>query len=230
MSKPIRIALVGASGLIGTSLIRLGVGREDFRIVAIARRELTLPKGARMEVLVADPAHWDDAIAAANADVLVCALGTTWKSAGKDEAAFRAVDEALVPQCVRAAKAAGIRQVIVVSSVGADLGSKNFYLRVKGEVEYALGKLGIPRLDILRPGLLRGSRQESRPAERAAMLFSPLTDLLLHGTYRKYRSIRASDVARAIVGLTRERAAGRFVFEHDALLRAARRGGGDGEG
>lgn len=223
MSKPIRIALVGASGLIGSSLIRLAVGRSDIRVIAIARREIPLPPGARMEVLVADPANWADAIAAANADVLVCALGTTWKAAGKDEAVFRSVDQHLVLACGKAAKEAGIRQMIFVSSVGADAGTKNFYLLVKGETEQALGKLGIPRLDVLRPGLLRGPRVEVRPAERIGMILSPLLDLLMQGKYRKYRSVKAETMARAIVGLTREKAAGRFVFEHDGILRAARK-------
>jgi uncharacterized protein YbjT (DUF2867 family) len=224
MSKPTRIALVGASGLIGQSLIRLGVGRADFRIVAIARREVPLPPGARMEVLVADRAGWGDAIAAANADVLVSALGTTWAKAGKDEAAFRSVDLDLVLACGQAAKAAKIRQMIAISSVGADISSKNFYLRVKGEAEQALGRLGLSRLDIVRPGLLRGPREEFRAAERLGMIASPLLDLALLGAYRKYRSIRAETVAQAIVGLTREAMAGRFVFEHDAIVRAARRG------
>lgn len=224
MSKPTRIALVGATGLIGTSLIRLAVHRPDIRVIGISRREAALPPGARMELLVADPAKWGDAIAAANADVLVCTLGTTWKKAGKDEAAFRSVDQDLVLACGKAAKAAGIRQMIAVSSVGADPMARNFYLKVKGEVEQGLGKLGIPRLDLLRPGLLRGPRQELRPAEKLGMIASPVADLLMHGSYRKYRSVRAETVAQAIVGLTREVMAGRFVFEHDAILRAARRG------
>jgi uncharacterized protein YbjT (DUF2867 family) len=224
MSKPTRIALVGATGLIGMSLIRLAVNRPDIRIIAISRREVQLPPGARMEVLVADPAGWGDAIAAANADVLVCALGTTWKKSGKDEAAFRAVDQDLVLACGQAAREAGIRQMIAVSSIGADPLSKNRYLRVKGETEQALGRLGIPRLDILRPGLLRGPRGELRVGERVAMVLSPLTDLLMQGQYRKYRSVRSETMAEAIVGLTREKMAGRFVFEHDAILRAARKG------
>jgi uncharacterized protein YbjT (DUF2867 family) len=224
MSKPTRIALVGATGLIGMSLIRLAVTRPDIRIIGISRREAMLPPGARMEMLVAEPSGWGDAIAAANADVLVCALGTTWKKAGKDEAAFRAVDQDLVLACGKAAKAAGVRQMIAVSSVGADPLARNFYLRVKGETEQTLGKLGIPRLDILRPGLLRGPRAELRPAEKLGMIASPVADLLMHGQYRKYRSIRSETVAEAIVGLTREKMAGRFVFEHDAILRAARKG------
>lgn len=226
MSRQVRVALVGATGLIGQSLIRLAATRDDIRIVAIARREVPFPPGTRIEVLVADPEGWPDAIAAANAQVLVCALGTTWNRAGRDEAAFRAVDHDLVLQVAEAAKAAGIRQVIAVSSAGASLAAKNFYLRVKGEVEAALIKLRPIRLDVLRPGLLRGKRGgERRLGERLAILASPLTDVLLRGGYRKYRSIRADTMARAIVGLTHERAAGRFVHEHDALLRALRRAG-----
>mgnify|MGYP001767370439 CR=1 FL=1 len=224
MSKPTRIALVGATGLIGMSLIRLAVHRPDIRIIAISRREVPLPPGARMEVLVADTAGWADAIAAANADVLACALGTTWKKSGKDEAAFRAVDLDLVLACGQAAKAAGLRQMIAVSSVWADPLSKNRYLRTKGDAEQGLGRLGIPRLDILRPGLLRGPREELRVGEKIGMLVSPLADLLMQGRYSKYRSIRADTMAEAIVGLTREKMAGRFVFEHDAILRAARKG------
>jgi uncharacterized protein YbjT (DUF2867 family) len=225
MSKPVRIALVGATGLIGMSLIRFGLGKSDmFRIVGIARREVPLPKGARMEMLLADPSAWGDAIAAAQADVLVCALGTTWRKVGKDETAFRAVDHDLVLACAKAGRDAGVRQFILVSSVGADPASKNFYLRVKGEIEQAVGKLGYPRYDVLRPGLLRGPRAERRVAEGLAQIVSPLADLLLLGKYRRYRSLKAETMAKAIVGLTREKAAGRFVFEHDAILRAARRG------
>jgi hypothetical protein len=80
------------------SLIRLAVDRTDIRIIAIARRESGLPPGARMEVLVADPENWAMRLPLPM-PILVCALGTTWKKAGKDEAAFRAVDQELVLAC-----------------------------------------------------------------------------------------------------------------------------------
>ena len=218
----VRIALVGGSGMIGRAVIAAATGRGDVRIVAIARTELALPSGARIEGVVADPATWSAAIAEAGADVMVIALGTTWRKSGKDEAAFRAVDQELVLECARAAKAAGVRRLIAVSSVGADAAAKNFYLRVKGEVEGALGKLGFERLDLIRPGLLRGLRAERRAAERLAMLVSPVLDLALHGQWRRYRSVRADVVARAILGLARERGRGRFVHDYDAIMRAAR--------
>ena len=223
MSEPLRLVLVGATGLIGTTLMQRAVGRERYRLTAIARREVALPEGARMELLVADAADWGEAIAAANASVIVIALGTTWRAAGRDEAAFRAVDKDLVLASAQAAKSAGVRQCIVVSSVGALASSGNRYLRVKGEVEEALAKLRFERLDILRPGLLRGPRAERRPAERLAMLASPLADSLLHGGARKYRSVRATTMADAILAFAVEKPRGRFTHEHDAIVRAAAR-------
>lgn len=225
MYSPLRICVVGATGLTGYALLERAVSRSDVRMVGVARREVPLPPGARMEMLLADPAGWPDAIAAANAQVLVIALGTTRKAVGGDEAAFRAVDHDLVLACAKAAQAAGIGHVIVVSSAGADRAAKNFYLRVKGEMEADLARLRLRRLDILRPGLLRGPRRESRPLERAAMLLAPVFDVLLRGQYRQYRSVRVEALADAIFALAREKAAGRFVHDQDALRYAVRRAG-----
>lgn len=222
MSNLLRIALVGATGLVGRSLIELVSRREDVRITGIARRETALPKGARMEMFVADPDRWGEVIAAIRPEVLICGLGTTWKKAGRDEAAFRAVDHGLVLQTARAAQANGVGRMVAVSSVGADAQSKNFYLRVKGETERDLAKVGFKRLDILRPGLLRGERGgDRRRGERLGIAISPLTDLFLHGKARKYRSISAESVAQAALALALRKAAGKFAHDHDGIIRAA---------
>lgn len=214
-----RICLVGASGLVGSMVLEAATGRADMRIVAVTRGELPLPEGARMEVLAGPVESWSELIAAARAEVLVCALGTTIARAGSQEA-FRAVDLDLVLACGRAARAAGIEHMIVVSSVGAQRGSRNFYLSVKGEMEDALGKLGFGRLDILRPGLLRGWRKERRRLEGIGQVVAPLADtLILHGPWSRLRSIRARDLARVILFLTFERARGRFVAENETFKR-----------
>ena len=115
--------------------------------------------------------------------------------------------------------------MIVVSSVGADSGSSNFYLRTKGEMEVELRKAGLRRLDVLRPGLLLGRRRESRPLERLAAVLAPVMNLFLHGGLRKYRAIDASTIADAIFALSQQRSAGRFAHEYDAMLYAIRRAG-----
>ncbi|ANY20130.1 hypothetical protein A6F68_01617 [Tsuneonella dongtanensis] len=222
MSDPLRIALVGSTGLIGGEIMKLAVGREDVRLVAIARREAPLPAGARMEMFVADPTKWGEVFEAIRPTAVICALGTTWKKSGRDEAAFRAVDHDLVIATARAAKAQGVERFVTVSSAGADALSKNRYLRTKGEVERELAAIRFKRLDVLRPGLLKGRRTgDLRAAERIAIMLSPLADMAMQGKYRAYRSIKAELVAKAAMALAMRKAAGRFVHDNDAILRAA---------
>ncbi|WP_301750010.1 NAD(P)H-binding protein [uncultured Erythrobacter sp.] len=220
---PVRIALVGATGLIGRRVIELASAGDDVRIVGIARREVPLPPGARMEMFVAEPAKWGEVLDAVRPRALICALGTTWKKAGRDEAAFRAVDYGLVVATAEMAKRAGVPNMVVISAAGADARSKSLYMCVKGETEEALSRIGFKRLDILHPGLLRGTRTDDlRFAERAAIIAAPLIDPLLSGSWQRFRSIDAGLVAEAALGLALRRAGGRFTHDNEAMRRAAR--------
>lgn len=222
-SSPARLCIVGATGLIGRRAIEMTSAGDEVRLVGVARREAPLPPGARMEMFVADPAKWGEVFEAVRPRALICALGTTWKKAGRDEAAFRAVDYDLVLGTATAAHEAGIPNMVLVSSVGADPMAKSLYLRVKGEVEAAVSKVGFKRLDILHPGLLRGSRSDDfRPLERAAMVLAPLVDPILKGDWERYRSSQADLVVEAALGLALRRAAGRFTHDNEAMKRAAR--------
>lgn len=222
MSDALRLCLVGATGLIGARVMEECVGREDIRLQAIARREANLPKGIRIEYFVADPANWGQVFEALRPKAVICALGTTWKKSGEDEAAFRAVDHDLVLSTARAALENGVDRFVAVSSVGADAASKNFYLKVKGETERELTRMRFPRLDILRPGLLVGNRQnDRRVAERMGIAAAPLANLFMHGKYRQYRGIKAEIVARGALALAKRAARGRFVHDNDAIMRAA---------
>lgn len=220
---PERIGMVGATGLIGRRVIEISSAGDQARIVGIARRESTLPEGARMEMFVAEPAKWGEVMEAVKPRALICALGTTWKKAGRDEAAFRAVDQDLILQTAEAAKAAGIANMVLISAAGADAASKTLYMKVKGETENLVSKVGFKRLDILRPGLLRGAREgDFRFAEKVGMTFAPLIEPLLPSRYEMYHSIGADIVAEAALGLAMRRAAGRFTHDNEAMKRAAR--------
>lgn len=223
MSEPVRIAVLGSTGLIGRRILEEVRYRPDVRVIAIARREFELPHDARMECFVADPEAWGEVLTQLEPDCIINALGTTWKRAGRDEEAFRAVDQHLVVNTAKAAREGGVERMVTISSVGANPGAKNFYLRVKGEVERDLTKLKFKRLDILQPGLLRGRRVDDlRFGEGLAKIASPLIDPFMTGGLRKYRSISSQLVANAALGLATRKAAGRFTHDHDAILRAAR--------
>ncbi|MCR2835023.1 NAD(P)H-binding protein [Parerythrobacter lacustris] len=222
MSEQVRIALVGATGLVGRAIIEQSVGRADYRLLALARREVPVPTGATMDVVVAEPTAWGEVMGKFRPQVLISALGTTIGKMGGDKDAFRAIDFDLVVDTARAAHEHGVERCVVVSSVNADPRAKMFYPKVKGEAEQALMKIGFKRLDLLRPGLLRGKRADDpRFLEKAAMVVSPLTDLLMQGKYRSLRSISAQDVAQAALVLAHRKANGRFSHEHDALKLAA---------
>ena len=95
---------------------------------------------------------------------------------------------------------------------------------MKGETERELTKLRFNRLDILRPGLLRGKREnDRRMGERIGIAAAPVANLLLHGKYRQYRAIEAETVAQAAIALAKSAARGRFVHDNDGILRAAKR-------
>ncbi len=215
-----RILLIGATGLIGRQLADLMLA-DGAELHALVRRPTgrTAP-GWRESV--APPDRWPGLVRAAGGDVAISALGTTWRAAGSEQA-FRAVDQQMVTDFARAAHEAGIGRMILVSSVGADAGARAFYLRVKGETEAALGAIGFARLDLVRPGLLRGDRgSERRRGERIGIALSPLTNVLLRGRLDRFGAIDAADVARATARLTACDAPGRFVHHNRALLQLAR--------
>jgi uncharacterized protein YbjT (DUF2867 family) len=223
MTGPVRVALVGATGLVGRRVIEIASAGDEVRILGIARRETPLPRGARMEMFVAEPGKWGEVLGAVRPRALICALGTTWKKAGRNEAAFRAVDHDLVLATAEAAKRAGVPNLVLVSAAGAEKRSKALYLRVKGETEEAASRIGFKRLDILHPGLLRGERDDDlRLAERAALFAAPLIEPLLSGKWEQFRSVDAGLVAEAALGLALRRAGGRFTHDNEAMRRAAR--------
>ncbi len=222
MTDQTRILLLGGSGLVGGEVIRQAIGRDDVRLMAVSRREIDLPIGARMEVFLAPVTGWDKAINAIAAEHVICAIGTTRKKEDGDEEAVHRIDHDLVNSTAQMAKDAGAKSFTVISSVGASEQSTNYYLATKGEMERSLAKLRFSRLDIIRPGLLKGARvNDPRLLETVGKIASPLVDLFLNSEKRKYRSISASLVAQAALQSSLERTPGRFFQHHDEILKLA---------
>lgn len=208
------VLIAGATGLTG----RIVVERLENADVHIILRKPVAGFPEYVVQHVADPAAWPDIIRRQKTDVAISCLGTTWKKSGRIEMAFRAVDHDLVLAVAVAAKAAGAKHFISISSVGASAKASGLYLRTKGETDAALMAMGFARLDILQPGLLIGARSDDpRLGERLGMMISPLTNLLTPQVFSKYRSISAETVATAICRLVRETDEGLFIHENDAI-------------
>ena len=135
--RKMRTALIaGATGLIGGACLeRLLADSKYRRVIAIVRRPLTVVH-PKLESHVTDFDQLETLEPAAIDDVF-CALGSTIKKAGSEEA-FRKIDLGYPKALCTYAKRCGAVRVALVSSVGADASSSNFYLRVKGETEAAI--------------------------------------------------------------------------------------------
>jgi uncharacterized protein YbjT (DUF2867 family) len=192
-----RIALIaGATGLVGRQCLPLLLERYE-RVVALGRRA-ALPAHERLAEHVVDFERLAEHAELLRGDDLFCCLGTTIKAAGSQEA-FRRVDHDYVVELARLASGKDVRRFFLVSALGADAGSRVFYNRVKGETEDALRQLPFFAVHIVRPSLLLGDRDESRPAERLGQVFGRLAGPLFIGPLAPYRAIPAADVAATLV-------------------------------
>jgi uncharacterized protein YbjT (DUF2867 family) len=216
-----KIALVaGASGLVGRHLIEALLRAPEYsRVIALSRRPLAVEHGKVANRIIRFEAL-EKSLAGLQADDAFCALGTTLKSAGS-QAAFREVDHDYVLAFARAAARAGARRLVIVSAVGANTSSRNFYLKVKGEMEESLRALNPPGLDILQPGLLLGLRDQPRPLELAAQILMPVANLFLWGNAMKLRGISAETVGRAMLGAARSARKSVNRYTYAEILRLA---------
>ncbi|MBK7964041.1 MAG: NAD(P)H-binding protein [Bacteroidetes bacterium] len=137
-----------------------------------------------------------------DAHALFCCIGTTLKKAGSKEA-FRRVDYQIPLNLAAMAEKAGIKKLIIVSSLGADPNSNTFYLKTKGEMEKDIAvNYSFQKLAFLRPSLLLGTRHEFRLGERIAQFFLVLFSFLMIGRFAKYKPISDYKVAKAMISIS----------------------------
>jgi uncharacterized protein YbjT (DUF2867 family) len=209
-----RIAIIaGATGLVGRELIELLLASPRYAEVhAIGRRAPSIVH-EKLHVIASDLQTIPPLRAI---DDAFCCLGTTIKKAGS-QAAFRAVDFDMVLNFAKAAKQAGAKRFLVVSSLGANAKSPVFYNGVKGETEDALREIGFDSLTIFRPSLLVGDRAEARLGERVGIaVFSALVPLMI-GPARKIRPVAAAAVARRMMEAAMANQRGTLIIESDAI-------------
>jgi uncharacterized protein YbjT (DUF2867 family) len=213
--------VLGASGLVGGALLNQLLDSSSFSPVLALLRRASGRSHPRLLERVTDFANLDTLDTPAFQTVF-CALGTTIKVAGSQEA-FRRIDYELPLRLARWARSRGADHFLLVSSVGADPGSPNAYLRVKGELERDLVAIGFPAVDIFRPSVLLGPRAGFRPAEWVSKVALQAVPFLLVGGLRKYRAIHAHDVAAAMVAAAQTPAPGVRHHDYDSILNLAAR-------
>src|SRR6202048_4584089 len=163
-----KILLLGASGLVGGEALKLLLAdsRVD-QVVAPTRRplpshaKLLNPVAPTLDELLPEAANW-------SVNAVICALGTTMAKAGSKEV-FRHIDYELPLAFVKITHQRGAETFALTSSKGASASSPFFYTRTKGELDRDIQQIGFNSLLIVRPNIIGGVRNESRPAERVLL-------------------------------------------------------------
>ncbi|XP_041365597.1 oxidoreductase HTATIP2-like [Gigantopelta aegis] len=165
--------IVGYTGAVGKVLTKeLAKAKLFKKVLLIGRREIDLDDdiGNEFEQKVVDFEKFDD-----YADIFkdvkygFCCLGTTRAKSGAQ--GFIRVDHDYVMKSAELAKTGGCKHYNFVSTQAADKNSSFLYTKTKGQVEEELKAIQFERLSLLRPGVLLGEREESRPGEAVAKFF-----------------------------------------------------------
>lgn len=196
------VVIAGAGGLVGSNLLSILISDltvNSILVLSSGPKEIRHPK---VRVRQTDYRDLSKLIKdASGADVLYCCVGTTMAIAGTKEA-FKKVDYDIPLNLAKFASRCGIPRFIVVSSVGADPESNNFYLRTKGEMERDVARTGpFKKVAFVRPSLLLGERQDLRKRERLGQLLAVLCMPFFKGKLEKYKPVSSSMVARAMTGI-----------------------------
>ena len=193
--------VVGSTGLVGKSVVNHLI-EKDIAVLALVRNdEVSKNPLLNYYKIDFDDLQFPDETFSDIKDIFIC-LGTTIKKAGSKEA-FQKVDITYCYEIAKQAQARGVKNISIVTSLGSDSNSANFYLKSKGMIEDKITNIDFDSISIHRPGLLIGPRNEMRLGEFIGQkIFPYFIDPFLMGSIRKYRSIKGDTLAKAMVNLS----------------------------
>ncbi len=186
--------IAGSTGLVGSNILSR-LCNNNHKVVALARKPISgLPLKATE--LIVDFDSFLTSGSLPKCDHIFICLGTTIRIAGSKEN-FRRIDIDYPLSIAKKALESGAKKLTLISTVGANSSSKNFYLGVKGELEDAIINLGFNSVNIFRPSFLIGSGGRNRShSEKILMKLAKILDIFCIGSARKYRSIDAQILAK----------------------------------
>ncbi len=217
MKKKLKKAVIfGSTGLTGFQVLKQLCNHTNYgEIICYNRKPLVFSHPKFKEIII-DFSDLSGTVKTIEADEMYCCLGTTIKKAGSQQA-FRKVDYDLPVAIGKIAAQNKVKHLLVVSSIGANQKSGNFYLRTKGEMEQQITTLNIPQITIARPSMLLGERKEYRFGEEMGKIIMKITVPLMIGKLKKYRGITAETVARAMIIIANSSPGNRKFFESNEL-------------
>lgn len=213
-------ALIGATGLTGNELLTLLLHDPFYDTIRVLIRRPFSSNHPKIEKKLVDFNDNDSLLVAIeNSDAVFCAVGTTQKKVKGDKAAYRKVDHDIPVHAARFCKMTGCKIFIMISAVGANKNSNNFYLKLKGETEEAVKTEGPESIHIMRPSILTGDRKEFRLMEKISIGIIKTISFLLPS---KFRPINAKEVAAAMLSIAKNNKPGTHIYHYREIKELAR--------
>jgi uncharacterized protein YbjT (DUF2867 family) len=223
MDKPLSIVMMGATGAVGTEVVKtLATFKNLEKLTLLGRRIQDDHKHVAIKQHIIDVMDAGSyAKHLVGHEIAICTLGVGEPSKVRKEELVK-TDKTAVLLFADACKQAGITHFQLLCSVGADSRSKSFYLRVKGELEDELKALGFERLSLFEPSVILTPTNRYGLTQAITLAVTPFINPLLIGPLRKFRGIRIENLGSAIAyNVTHEGA----TVEHlhfDAIMNLSR--------
>jgi uncharacterized protein YbjT (DUF2867 family) len=212
--------IIGSTGLIGSHLLHQLLDSNDYiKVITFVKRDTGLkhPKLTQHIINFDPPETYKELVVG---DDFFCTIGTTIKNAGSKDA-FKKVDFEYPKEFATIALQNNVKQFLIISSLGADANSGNFYLKTKGEIQDFLKECNFESVTILQPSLLLGNRKEFRLGEKIGSFFMKLFSFLLIGNLKKYKPIQSEDVAKAMFMIAQKNDKGFHILESETIQEIA---------
>ena len=213
----IKITLFGPTGLIGNEILKLLENDSDFeKINVVSRRPVEL-KSRKSSLNIIDFKDFNSYLDVIDgSDIVLAAIGTTQSKVGFNKRKYREIDFDIISNAVKACKEKNVKHFSFVSSAGADINNKSFYLKLKGEIEKEVESKLLNSSTVYRPSLLLGNRKENRFGEKIAQILIPLISFLFPDNYKP---IKAIDVANAMVTESKKIEPGFKIYHYRDILK-----------
>ena len=208
--------VIGSTGLIGSHLLNILLESNEYsKVIAFTKRDLGI-KNSKLVQHIIDFDQSETYSQLIVGDDFFCTIGTTIKKAGSQKE-FRKVDFEYPKQFASFALQNKVTQFLIISSLGANASSSNFYLKTKGEIQEYLKATDFESVAILQPSLLLGDRTEFRLAEKVGGFFMKLLSFVFFGNLKKYKPIEGKTVAKALFTIAQRSNVGFKIYKSDLI-------------
>ena len=217
--KELTAVVIGATGLTGSLLVEELIKDSDFKTVRTLVRtpaDINHPKLEQRIVNFNDLNDYTQKLG--EGDIIFCCVGTTQKKVHKDKDAYKKVDYDIPVKAAEIGIAKGFKQFLIVSAIGANENSSNFYLSLKGKTENKIKQFPYVGIGIFQPSILNGNRKENRIVERIAQTAMDLLSFLLLGPLKKFRAIGANNVAKAMLQASKKQTPGIHYYQYADMM------------